>query len=153
MRSSINYTKGYRYQLECDAFFDTPLRPVNAIITEYIVLLPCGQLIIRKGYAWNGPNFPAFHTAMSILASLPHDALYQLIALELLKDSDRRLADVLLESIVSEPIEPTKLWHRLLNILRAIRGSYYYQGVDLFGGKYSHSTNQVITICPPNEFS
>lgn len=134
MRSSINYTKGYRYQLECDAFFDTPLRPVNAIITEYIVLLPCGQLIIRKGYAWNGPNFPAFHTAMSILASLPHDALYQLISLELLLESDRRLCDVVLENLMQDFPDT----NQLLNIIRRVRASYYYLGVDLFGKKYAH---------------
>jgi len=142
MRSSINYTKGYRYQLECDAFFDTPLRPVNAIITEYIVLLPCGQLIIRKGYAWNGPNFPAIHTRQSIIASLPHDALYQLISLGLLTDDWRKQADYLLASIVSAPVEG----ELFLNKWRKIRGKYYFYAVDRFGCKYAHSVKSVVTV-------
>ena len=104
MRSKIVWSAGYKYQLERDAFFDTPLRPKVEIVTDYITLLPCGQLILRKGYAWNGPNFPAVHTRRSIIASLPHDGLYQLIELGLLSADDRRNCDVVLENIMHEPI-------------------------------------------------
>lgn len=141
-RSAVSYSKNYRYQLECVAYFDTPLRPLNAIFTDYVTLLPCGQLIIAKGYAWNGPNFPAIHTQRSILASLPHDAMYQLISRGLLdEDEYRRLADVVLEALVSEPGKD-----RLLNILRKIRGTYYYLGVDLFGSKAARRKTVIYRI-------
>jgi len=143
MRSKIVWSAGYKYQLERDAFFDTPLRPKSEIVTEYITLLPCGQLILRKGYAWNGPNFPAVHTRRSIIASLPHDGLYQLIELGLLSDNDRRNCDVVLENIMAEPFQDEGL---LLGILRRIRASYYYAGVDLFGKKYAHSKTVIYTV-------
>lgn len=141
-RSAVSYSKNYRYQLECGAYFDTPLRPLQAIFTDYVTLLPCGQLIIAKGYAWNGPNFPAIHTRQSILASLPHDAIYQLISMGLLNEKEyRRLADVVLEELVSEPGK-----NRLLNILRKIRGSYYYLGVDLFGSKAARRKKVILQL-------
>jgi len=143
MRSKVVWSGGYKYQLEQDAFFDTPLRPKEVIVTEYSVLLPCGQLILRRGYAWNGPNFPAIHTKRSIIASLPHDGLYQLIELGLLSDSDRRNCDVVLENLMDEPFEDEGLF---MSILRRIRASYYYAGVDLFGKKYAHSKTVIYTV-------
>lgn len=143
MRSKIVWSAGYKYQLERDAFFDTPLRPKVEIVTDYITLLPCGQLILRKGYAWNGPNFPAIHTKRSIIASLPHDGLYQLIELGLLSDEDRRLCDMVLEYLMDEPFEGEGL---IASILRRIRASYYYTGVDLFGKRYAHSKTVIYTV-------
>ena len=142
-RSKIVWSAGYKYQLECDAFFDTPLRPEKAIITEYVILLPDGQLIIRKGYAWNGPNFPAIHTKRTIIASLPHDALYQLIELGLLSDEDRRSCDVVLENLMDLPMDGEG-W--FMGIVRRIRATYYYAGVDLFGSKYAHNKTVIYTV-------
>lgn len=143
MRSKIVWSSGYKYQLERDAFFDTPLRPKEEIVTDYITLLPCGQLIQRRGYAWNGPNFPAIHTKRTIVASLPHDGLYQLIELGLLSDEDRRKCDMVLEDLMNEPFGDEGLW---LSILRRIRASYYYAGVELFGKKYAHNKTIVYTV-------
>lgn len=143
MRSKVSWSSGYKYQLECDAFFDTPLRPKETIITDYIVLLPCGQLILRRGYAWNGPNFPAIHTKRTILASLPHDGLYQLIELGLLTDDDRRNCDVVLENLMDEPMACDS---KLESLFRPIRATYYYAGVDLFGKKYAHTKTKIYTV-------
>lgn len=142
MRSPISYSSGYEYQLQSDCWFDTYINLPEAIYTEYITLLPLGQLILRDGYAWNGPNFPAIHTRQSIIASLPHDALYQLISLGLLTDDWRKQADYLLASIVSAPVEG----ELFLNKWRKIRGKYYFYAVDRFGCKYAHSVKSVVTV-------
>jgi hypothetical protein len=61
--------------------------------TEFITLTPEGELIIRSGYAWDGPSGPTFDTPSSIRGSLVHDALYQLLRAELLPIDARDIAD------------------------------------------------------------
>jgi hypothetical protein len=52
-----------------------------------------GRLIIQAGYAWNGSDNPAIDTKNSMMASLFHDALCQLINLEIIDGSYRKRAD------------------------------------------------------------
>lgn len=59
-------------------------------------------LVVREGYAWDGPSGPAISTRTFMRASLFHDALYQLIreghlAASYRKDADQVLRDVCLE--------------------------------------------------------
>lgn len=89
----ITYRKGYKYQLADTVAIQTRLRPALAINTPFIALSPTGLLLIRAGYAWDGPSGPTFDTKSSMRGSLVHDALYQLLRAELLPASDRALVD------------------------------------------------------------
>ena len=48
------------------------------IRTEFIDLID-GVLFVRKNYCWDGASGPTVDTKNTILPSLPHDALFQLI--------------------------------------------------------------------------
>ena len=72
------------------------------IETDFISLSKDGILLIKKGYAWDGPSGPAFDTKSFMRASLIHDVLYQLIRLEKLSKEDRLIADLELKRICIE---------------------------------------------------
>lgn len=93
MTTPIRYRKGYKYQLAAAVNIQTRLRPLLAINTPFLALSITGRLLIRPGYAWDGPSGPTFDTKSSMRGSLVHDALYQLLRAELLPASDRALAD------------------------------------------------------------
>ena len=57
------------------------------------------QLLVRAGYAWDGASGPTLDTDDTMLASLVHDALYQLIRLGVLPTSARKPADKILYRI------------------------------------------------------
>lgn len=98
----IYYKKGYKYQLVKTTEFDTSIHPVITINTEYITLFKNGKLIIREGYCWDGPSGPAIDTKNFMRGSLAHDALYQLMRMELLPQSFRLQADEELGKICAE---------------------------------------------------
>jgi hypothetical protein len=74
----ITYSQGYKYQLEKD--FATEVEIFGeSISSPYIELGPTGSLLIKKGYAWDGPSGPAIDTKNFMRGALVHDALYQLM--------------------------------------------------------------------------
>lgn len=78
MTPCIRYRDGYKYQT-CDAYrVVLPFAPDRDIRTEYIAFTVQGELIIRTGYAWDGPSGPTVDTRNFMRGSLEHDALYQL---------------------------------------------------------------------------
>lgn len=54
---------------------------------------PGGLLVIRKGYCWDGPSGPVPAWRSSLRPSLVHDALYQLLRLEVLPAAMRAEVD------------------------------------------------------------
>lgn len=142
--SKVSFRTGnYKYQLTERVFVQTTIRLDHDIITPYVCLLKTGLMILESGYAWNGPNFPAIHTERSIIASLPHDGGYQLIAMGLLDPKWRIHLDWLLGKLVALPAQGKSMKIVLLNHWRKIRGDYYFIVVDLFGGKYAHQVERV----------
>lgn len=90
----MKYIEGnYKYQLVEDEVFYTRLRPLYIIRTEYIDLDLDGKMVIKNGYAWDGPSGPTWDTKNSIRGSLFHDAAYQLMRLELLDQKWRKVSD------------------------------------------------------------
>ena len=145
--SKVSFKTGdYKYQLTERVFVQTSIRLSEDIITPYVSLLKNGLMILEAGYAWNGPNFPAIRIQRSIIASLPHDGGYQLIALGLLPEKFRINLDWLLGELVSLPAQGRSLKIILLNTWRKIRGEYYFILVDLLGGKYAHQVEKVCVI-------
>lgn len=57
----------------------TPIIPEVACGNEYFALLRTGDLIIRKGYAWDGASGPTFDTKSSMRPSLIHDCFCQMM--------------------------------------------------------------------------
>lgn len=89
----MKYRDGYRYQLAIAESFNTDIRVPANINTEFIVLSTEGMLIIKAGYAWDGPSGPTVDTQSFMRGSLAHDALYQLMRMERLDIKWRIHAD------------------------------------------------------------
>jgi uncharacterized protein DUF1353 len=95
----IKYRAGYKYQLLDDYSHD-----VGILDTMHygalLELQPSGILLIRTGYAWDGPSGPTIDTPDFMRASLVHDALYQLMRERVLDWRRHRVAaDLLLRDI------------------------------------------------------
>lgn len=82
----------WKYRLTDELMLQSRIRGIAAR-TEYIQMWDDGRLILRKGYAWNGAT-GAIDTENSMAASAGHDALYQLIALHVIPQDKRWLADM-----------------------------------------------------------
>jgi len=94
----MEYKGGYKYQLTKDEKIKTSIRGYE-IDTQFIKLSKDGWLLIRKGYAWDGPSGPTVDTFSSMRGSLVHDALYQLIREKHLPMKVKNVADRLLKAI------------------------------------------------------
>ena len=90
---TIRYRDGYKYQLAFEYRVQTALRPPWVVKSAFLLLKPDGLLVIRKGYAWDGPSGPTIDTRSSMRGSLVHDALYQMIREGLLPATARLRAD------------------------------------------------------------
>ena len=102
-RPQIRYRSGYKYQLVEDYSGNVSIAPEVNIDTLYIVLSTEGNLLIKRGYAWDGPSGPAWDTKNFMRSSLVHDALYQLMRQELLSnDLWRAEADLELKRMCRE---------------------------------------------------
>ena len=84
-----------------------------------------GILSIKKGYAWDGASGPIINTHDTLVASLVHDVLYQVMRLNLIKSSkeNRKIAD--------------KNFFEILKMhgVNSIRRKVWYFAVRLFGKK------------------
>lgn len=84
---NIKYTKGYKYQLMNEVMFHTNIKLGEGIDTTFISLRANGVLIVRKGYASDGPSGPTLDTNDFMRGSLAHDAIAELCRKEFL-DAD-----------------------------------------------------------------
>jgi hypothetical protein len=103
----IRYREGYKYQLAKDYGITVPVIPKEDVDIQFIKMIrptlrDTSYLLIRSGYAWDGPSGPTFDTPSFMRGSLVHDVLYQLIRLELLDPCYRRDADDILKEICKE---------------------------------------------------
>lgn len=120
----IRYSRGYKYQLEDDYQETVAVQPDHILITPWVSLGTNGLLLIRKGYAWDGPSGPAIDTRSFMRGSLVHDALYQLMRLGRLdrhrwrKEADRELRRICRE-----------------DGMNAARAAWVYAGVRMAAGK------------------
>ena len=97
----IHYRKGYKYQLARD-YVDNIQIFGTSIATDWISLSKTGRLVILKGYAWDGPSGPAIDSKSFMRGSLIHDALYQLMRMDLLAQGHRLAADIILRDACKE---------------------------------------------------
>jgi len=120
---NIKYRKGYKYQLAETYSVYVDIKPEKNVLAEYVQLFTDGLLIIQKGYAWDGASGPTWDDKSNMRASLVHDALYQLMRLELLPQSCKKQADRELQKAMIE------------DGAFKIRAWYYYKAVEMAGGK------------------
>jgi hypothetical protein len=91
----ITYSQGYKYQLEKDFVTEVEIFG-EYIVSPFIELNPNGNLLIRKGYAWDGPSGPTIDTKNFMRGALVHDALYQLMREYGLNRDYRPTADMIM---------------------------------------------------------
>ena len=120
----------YKYQLTEQFSIDTDIRPAGAyqappgimVSTEfYVVLAANGNLLLNKGYAWDGASGPARDTQSIMRGALVHDGFYQLMRDAGLPLSYRKPVDKLLRRMCREDGMP---W---------LRAWWVYWAVRIFG--------------------
>ena len=108
----------YKYQLVESEATQLNADFIDIQAQNEFVILVCGCLLVKEGYAWDGASGPAVDTVTFLRGSLVHDALYQLIREGALPRSFRRAADSLLRDIC---IEDGMGWLRAWYVYRAVR--------------------------------
>ena len=117
--------KRYKYQLVESVTYFLPNQFKDVIAeTDYIILVN-NSLIIKDGYAWDGPSGPTFDSKDFMRGSLVHDVLYQLMREGWLDRKHRIDADKVLRDIC------------LADGMHKFRASYVYHAVRIFCGRYA----------------
>jgi len=117
---SIAYRGGYKYQLAIDYQCRVPIYPPVSLVTDFIALGVDGVLRIGKGYSWDGASGPTVDTKSSMRGSLVHDALYQLMRMNLLERSWRSKAD----DVLFQFCEEDGMWRWRARMWRAMVGEF-----------------------------
>ena len=128
----ISYKGGYKYQLYEEYSTDIPIKPDEDISSSgnYVVLSKQGRIVIKRGYAWDGPSGPTIDTLNFMRGSLVHDSLYQLMRENKLnRDIYRDPADKLLQEMCKD------------DGMSSIRAWGVYQAVSKFGGSSADQNN------------
>lgn len=132
--NQIKYRKGYKYQLAETYTIQTDIIPNEHISHDFLQLDTVGVLVVKTGYAWDGPSGPTIDTKNFMRGSLVHDALYQLMREKLLDVGNREGVDKELRRICRE------------DGMSWLRAWWVYQGVRLGGeGSAKWQDEEVIT--------
>jgi len=81
----------YKYRLAEDERIKLPFS-VPRLNFDHISI-GGNELLIRKGYLWDGASGPTFDTPSTFIAALGHDALYELMRNARLPQSYKHLVD------------------------------------------------------------
>ncbi len=111
----------YKYVLAEDETFKSDIMPPEAIHTDFITLLPNGQMVLKAGYAWDGCSGPTKDDKTNITPSAFHDASYQLFRKGLLSLKWKHIADYDFICMCRE----RGMW--------SIRAWYYHKALKRFG--------------------
>ena len=139
-RKYIHYKGGYKYQLDRTYTDTLTIRPEKSIHTRYISLSILGELEIKYGYAWDGASGPTWDTPSSMRAGLIHDALYQLMRMNLLDRKWKSAIDILFERTLVDD----GMW--------SWRARIWYRGVEkLAKGATLSENKKKVQIAPPGD--
>ena len=138
MQACYRKLNRYKYQLIKDYELIISIKG-KSIVSSFIELYSDGCLIIKNGYAWDGPSGPTIDTLNFMRGSIVHDALYQLMRMELLDSSCRKSADKILKQICLE------------DGMSKIRAGYVYLSVRLCSKSAAAPGTQKddVIICVP----
>ena len=114
-------------------------RVPDTISTEHFTLMPDGMVYGNKGYAWDGPSGPTIDTAAALIASIPHDILYQCHRMGYpinRKDADEDYRDILLGHGVSQirALIHYRVLRRVGWLAAAPKQDGHYEIIDAVGG-------------------
>lgn len=99
----IQYKAGYKYQLVVPYLIQTQVIPDAPVDLPFIAMDAAGMLMVKAGYAWDGPSGPTLDTPEFMRGSLVHDALYQLMREgHIDRNTARPIADALLKQLCIE---------------------------------------------------
>ena len=114
---------------------------LDSLITLKVASAECGskerpvdEIVIKKGYAWDGASGPTFDTPASFEASLVHDALYQCMRLGYVTQDSREGVD--------------QLFRHMLGDMGPVRRGLWYWAVRLFGRKSATPEPHKKSRCP-----
>lgn len=127
----ISYKAGYKYQLFEEYTTDITVKPENDAVSSgsYVTLSSQGKIVLKRGYAWDGPSGPTIDSLNFMRGSLVHDALYQLmIEGKLIVKTHKNPPDRLLQQMCKE------------DGMSSIRAWFVYQGVGKFSGSAADSS-------------
>ncbi len=82
--------KGYDHRLHNRLVFMTPIRLEKSYIAQFLELHTDGRLVIKPGYCWDGPSGPTWKDKTNMEPSCFHDAMYQLMRLEIIEAGEWR---------------------------------------------------------------
>lgn len=136
----IRFRAEYKYQLANSYKLNILIKPSTDIDTEFIGLDTKGNLLVKKGYAWDGPSGPVIDTEENMRASLVHDALYQLMRNNELKARTyRKTADQLFKDLCKE------------DGVSNFRASAYYKALRRFGKPAASPQNKKVVHRAPEK--
>jgi hypothetical protein len=138
----IKYKCGYKYQIDEEYQVKVSILPEKDVPTDnaarsFLELKTDGTLIIKRGYAWDGPSGPAIDTLNFMRGSLVHDALYQLLRNGDIKQEFRKKADEELRKICRE------------DGMSKIRSNWVYWAVHTFAKKAASQETRKEVITAP----
>lgn len=125
----------YRYMVMSDYIVQTDIYPPNDLIFDFMELSTTGQLLIKRGYTWDGATGFLIMPRCLLRGSLVHDVFYQLMRLGALDQAANRiLADRVLRKICLEDNTP-----RFLAL-------FVYLGARLLGRLLLYKEYKEVTI-------
>lgn len=98
----MQYTSGYKYQIREDIRFALPPEFDGIDIATDFITLKNRILTVMRGYAYNGASGPTIDTKNSMRPTAFHDAMYQLMCLELLLREFKPLVDELFYELLRQ---------------------------------------------------
>lgn len=98
----MQYTNGYKYQIRNNVTFALPPEFDGIDIATDFITLKDRILTVLRGYAYNGASGPTIDTRNSMRPTAFHDAMYQLMCLELLLREFKPLVDELFYELLRQ---------------------------------------------------
>ena len=105
----------WKYRLYNTEVYPTGITLTNPVQTRYIDMTVDGVITVKRGYVYDGASGPTIDSKNTMLASLIHDALYQLMRGNLISRDWRKRADeVLYEILIDKGMWKlrAKIWYR-----------------------------------------
>jgi hypothetical protein len=139
--SSIQYKAGFKYQIVEDFTLGGLALPIQSEHnTQFLAMRP-SSITLKKGYASDGPSWPAIDTATFMRGAFTHDGMYQAIRMGWLPPEARVYADKLLRQMCLEDgMNPLRAW-------------YIYKGLRFGGGPAADPRNRRVTLVAPTRQS
>lgn len=96
----IFYKDGFKYQEHTDVTVNLPVNPGVFYDGAFFRIDYDGALLIRAGYAWDGPSGPTWDRVQLMRGSIVHDVLYQLMRMGVIPPTYRIHADRLYRDLI-----------------------------------------------------